>query len=90
MTDQDEDRRKFLATCGRFAAVTPPTITLLLSTTLTSNAIAGSQGHSGYGNGQGGYGYSNGQDGNSQGGNSQGGNNNNNNQGWIRRGSRDD
>jgi len=83
MTDQDEDRRKFLATCGRFAAVTPPAITLLLSTSLTSNAITASQGHTGYGNGQGGYGYGNGQGGNSQG-------ENNNNQGWTRRGSQDD
>jgi hypothetical protein len=38
--DQEEERRKFLATCGRFAAVTTPTITMLLSTSLTSNAIA--------------------------------------------------
>jgi hypothetical protein len=38
--DQDEERRKFLATCGRFAAVTTPTITMLLSTSLDSNAIA--------------------------------------------------
>jgi len=44
-TDQaDADRRKFLASCGRFAAVTPPTITLLLSTSLTSDAVAGSSG----------------------------------------------
>jgi len=85
MTDQDEDRRKFLATCGRFAAVTPPAITLLLSTSLTSNAITASQGRTGYGNGRGGYGYGNG---NGQGGNSQG--ENNNNQGWTRRGSQDD
>jgi hypothetical protein len=42
--DQEEDRRKFLATCGRFAAVTPPTITVLLSTSLTSSAIDGSHG----------------------------------------------
>jgi hypothetical protein len=42
---EGEDRRKFLAACGRFAAVTPPTITLLLSTSLTSTAIA----HSGAG-----------------------------------------
>jgi hypothetical protein len=60
--DQEEDRRKFLATCGRFAAVTPPTITLLLSTTLTSNVVMASTGRSGYGG---------------QGGNSQGGNNDN-------------
>jgi hypothetical protein len=37
-----EDRRKFLATCGKFAVVTPPAITLLLSTSLTSDAIAAS------------------------------------------------
>ena len=29
-----EDRRKFLISAGRFAAVTPPAITLLLSTSL--------------------------------------------------------
>ncbi len=42
-----EDRRKFLVSCGRFAAVTPPALTLLLSTSLTSTAIAhsGSRGH---------------------------------------------
>ena len=36
----DADRRKFLAACGKFAAVTPPAMTLLLSTSLTSDAIA--------------------------------------------------
>jgi hypothetical protein len=36
----DEDRREFLKACGKFAAVTPPTITMLLSTSLTSEAIA--------------------------------------------------
>jgi hypothetical protein len=35
-----EDRRKFLISCGRFAAVTPPAMTLLLSASLTSTAIA--------------------------------------------------
>ncbi|MCJ9700170.1 hypothetical protein [Bradyrhizobium sp. SHOUNA76] len=40
MPDRDDDRREFLKTCGKFAAVTPPTITLLLSTSLTSDAIA--------------------------------------------------
>ena len=35
-----EDRRNFLKSAGRFAAVTPPAITLLLSTSLTSDAIA--------------------------------------------------
>jgi hypothetical protein len=34
------DRRKFLAACGKFAVVTPPAITLLLSTSLNSTAIA--------------------------------------------------
>ena len=43
----DADRRKFLAACGRFAAVTPPAVTLLLSTSLNSDAIAGSGGGSG-------------------------------------------
>jgi hypothetical protein len=37
---EDNDRRDFLKKCGKFAAVTPPAITLLLSTSLTSNAIA--------------------------------------------------
>jgi hypothetical protein len=31
-TSVDEGRRKFLETCGRFAVVTPPAITMLLST----------------------------------------------------------
>lgn len=42
--DEDDDRRAFLRTCGRFAAVTPPVMTLLLSTSLTSKAIARSGG----------------------------------------------
>jgi len=54
--DADADRRKFLAACGKFAAVTPPAITLLLSTSLTSDAIAASgagrvHGNNGPGNG---------------------------------------
>jgi hypothetical protein len=40
----DNDRREFLKKCGKFAAVTPPAITMLLSTSLTSNAIAKSGG----------------------------------------------
>ena len=47
-----EDRRKFLISCGRFAAVTPPAMALLLSTSLTSTAIARS-GLSGHDNGPG-------------------------------------
>lgn len=56
MTHTDsEDRREFLKTCGKFAAVTPPTVTLLLSTSLTSSAIASSggnivRGNNGFGN----------------------------------------
>ena len=38
----DEDRRKFLAALGKFAVVTPPAITVLLSTSLNSTAIANS------------------------------------------------
>jgi hypothetical protein len=62
-----EDRRQFLRTAGRFAAVTPPAITLLLSTSLTSDAIAnsgakgGPRGNNGKGNG-GGDGSPNGKD----------------------------
>lgn len=55
---EGDDRREFLKSCGKFAAVTPPTVTLLLSTSLTSAAIAGSggrivHGNNGYGNGGG-------------------------------------
>ncbi|WP_424630465.1 hypothetical protein [Bradyrhizobium sp. SYSU BS000235] len=42
-----EDRRKFLASCGKFAVVTPPAITLLLSTSLNSTAVAQSAGTTG-------------------------------------------
>jgi uncharacterized membrane protein len=42
--DANEDRRKFLATCGKFAVITPPAITALLSTSLHSTAIASSGG----------------------------------------------
>ncbi|MDE5459816.1 hypothetical protein GWG67_03795 [Bradyrhizobium sp. CSS354] len=41
---EEDDRREFLRFCGRFASVTPPTITALLSTSLTSTAIASSDG----------------------------------------------
>jgi hypothetical protein len=45
------DRRKFLAACGRFAVITPPALTVLLSTSLNSTAIAhsGGQGARGWG-----------------------------------------
>ncbi|MBM7483156.1 MULTISPECIES: hypothetical protein [Bradyrhizobium] len=58
MPNEDDDRREFLKTCGKFAVVTPPAITLLLSTSLTSHAIAKSgasavhhHGNNGWGNG---------------------------------------
>ncbi|WP_077959861.1 hypothetical protein [Ensifer adhaerens] len=50
------DRREFLIACGRFAAITPPAVTMLLSTSLTSEAIA----KSGSGGGSGGNSGSNG------------------------------
>ena len=43
-TPLDDDRRKFLAACGKFAVVTPPALTVLLSTSLNSNAITSSGG----------------------------------------------
>ncbi|NRP69895.1 hypothetical protein ILFOPFJJ_00771 [Ensifer psoraleae] len=46
----EEDRREFLKSCGRFAVVTPPAVTMLLSTSLTSNAIAKSGGSKDHGN----------------------------------------
>lgn len=49
--EADKDRRKFLASCGRFAVVTPPAITMLLSTSLTSDAIARSGNGGGGSNG---------------------------------------
>lgn len=42
----ETDRRAFLKTAGRFAAVTPPAMTLLLSTSMSSPAIAKSGGGS--------------------------------------------
>jgi hypothetical protein len=48
---EDQARRDFLKKAGRFAVVTPPAITLLLGTSLNSQAIAGSSGGSSGGNG---------------------------------------
>jgi hypothetical protein len=42
--DSENDRRSFLKSCGRFAATVPPTMTVMLATSLTSNAIAKSTG----------------------------------------------
>jgi hypothetical protein len=53
----EDDRREFLEKCGRFAAVTPPAIAFLLSTTMNSGAVAASggltynRGNNGVGNG---------------------------------------
>jgi hypothetical protein len=47
----ERDRREFLKKCGRFAAITPPALTILLSTSLTSDAIAKSGGR-GHGHGR--------------------------------------
>ncbi|KJC40979.1 hypothetical protein UB31_26735 [Bradyrhizobium sp. LTSP849] len=55
--EESEDRREFLKSCGKFAAVTPPVMTLLLSTSLTSTAIASSGGHAVHRNNGNGYGY---------------------------------
>lgn len=47
LSRSEEDRRKFLKAAGRFAAVTPPSVIMLLSTSLTSGAIAASAGEPG-------------------------------------------
>jgi len=44
-----DDRRDFLKKCGTFAAVTPPAVTFLLSTSMSSKAIAASSGKPGNG-----------------------------------------
>jgi hypothetical protein len=53
--DRDTDRRRFLAAAGRFAAVTPPTVSLLLAAEGRNYVYAGSGQHRGddYGNGKG-------------------------------------
>jgi hypothetical protein len=40
----EADRRNFLKSCGRFAATVPPAMTVMLATSLNSNAIAKSTG----------------------------------------------
>lgn len=44
LASEAQVRRDFLKKAGRFAAVTPPSITLLLGTSLSSRAIAKSNG----------------------------------------------
>ena len=61
MTEQtnthEHDRRAFLVSAGKFAVVVPPAMTMLLSTTMNSPAIAQSaagvvpKGNNGVGNG---------------------------------------
>lgn len=53
-------RRRFLAKCGKFAAITPPAMTILLSSTAQNYAAAASggagrslSGNNGFGNGGG-------------------------------------
>jgi hypothetical protein len=41
----DAGRRDFLASCGKFALTVPPAMTVLLSTSLSSPAIAKSDRH---------------------------------------------
>jgi hypothetical protein len=45
----EDDRRDFLKKCGAFAAATPPAVTFLLSTSMSSKAIAASSGRPGNG-----------------------------------------
>jgi hypothetical protein len=58
--DRLEARRRFLAKCGKFAVITPPAMTVLLSSTAQNYAVAASggggrsfQGNNGFGNGGG-------------------------------------
>ncbi|KFG90111.1 hypothetical protein BV98_002054 [Sphingobium herbicidovorans NBRC 16415] len=48
-----DDRRRFLQSCGRFAVTVPPAITVMLSTSLLSDAIAASSGGGGGGDSKG-------------------------------------
>lgn len=57
-----EDRRNFLKNCGRFAVTVPPAVTILLSTSLSSQAIAKSGGGGGGGGPKGNNGVGNGLD----------------------------
>jgi hypothetical protein len=58
--DMLDARRRFLAKCGKFAVITPPAVTLLLSSTAQNYAVAASgnagrslSGNNGFGNGGG-------------------------------------
>ena len=45
----ENDRRAFLRKAGGFAVITPPAVTFLLSTSMSSKAIAASGGRPGHG-----------------------------------------
>ena len=49
LTQEEQARREFLKKAGQFAVVTPPSIALLLGTSLNSQAIAASHGGRGWG-----------------------------------------
>lgn len=51
LNSTNEARRAFLAKCGKFAAVTPPALTLMMTTTLSSGAMASTGCNAGRGNG---------------------------------------
>jgi hypothetical protein len=59
--DMSDARRRFLAKCGKFAIITPPAMTVLLSSTAQNYAVAASGnggqslsiGNNGFGNGGG-------------------------------------
>jgi len=56
-TEGGADRRQFVTAAGKFALVVPPAMTVLLSTSMSSPAIAqsggpGPRGNNGVGNGQ--------------------------------------
>jgi hypothetical protein len=62
-SDMFDARRRFLATCGKFAVITPPAMTVLLTSTAQNYAVAasggggshmlGGGGNNGFGNGGG-------------------------------------
>ena len=43
-TPEERARRDFLRQAGRYAALTPPTVTMLLATSMNSDALAASGG----------------------------------------------
>ncbi len=56
-TPVGDDRRDFLKKCGRFAVITPPAVSFLLSTSMSSKAIAASSGRPGKSSGRPGNGF---------------------------------